>query len=494
MRTFSFAVWLAAAPLAGAADLYVGGNGNDNLTVSSPSAPFRSLGKAAGLVNPGDTVWVMNGTFAPVKLTRPGTAQARITWKAYPGHTPEIVSTAWHAIEVTASWQTIDGLTLTGNNDNVYLQDAEADYALTDGSPLYNGNGITLDNRQATVKTHHLTVQNCVIRKFGGGGIAAIETDYVVIENNQVYENAWYSRYGNSGITLFTANAEIASGYRNIIRGNRMWNNRGLVMWKAKGKYSDGNGFILDISNASYSGRTLVANNLSVGNGGSGLHAFQAKHADFVNNTAYMNGDKVGYADIYAQESDDIKFYNNVVFSRNGGKANTNQLNTNVVYDYNVYYNGTREAQGTHDIVGDPHFIQRSLDMSVADFRLLGDSVALDNATVISGTTPVSDIDGVVRPKGPGVDRGAFEYNILPRIVSSLTVSGKKGTALSYTIGAYNYPTSFGAAPLPGGLSVNTSTGVISGTPTVSGTFNVTVSATNTVGTGSAVVKFTIAP
>src|SRR5206468_2952173 len=84
-----------------------------------------------------------------------------------------------------------------------------------------------------------------------------------------------------------------------------------------------------------------------------------------------------------------------------------------------------------------------------------------------------------------------------PVIISSLTASGKQGVAFSsYTITATNNPTSFGASGLPSGLNVNTSTGAITGTPTVnSGTpFNVTISATNTGGTGTATLALTIAP
>lgn len=80
-----------------------------------------------------------------------------------------------------------------------------------------------------------------------------------------------------------------------------------------------------------------------------------------------------------------------------------------------------------------------------------------------------------------------------PVISSALTRSITVGTAMSaYTITASNRPTSYGATNLPAGLSVNTSTGVISGTPTTAGTVNTTISATNSGGTGSATLVFTI--
>lgn len=79
-----------------------------------------------------------------------------------------------------------------------------------------------------------------------------------------------------------------------------------------------------------------------------------------------------------------------------------------------------------------------------------------------------------------------------PVITSTLIVPGTQGTPLSYQITASNSPTTFGASNLPTGLTVTTFNGVISGTPTVSGTINSTITATNSGGTGSATLLFSI--
>jgi hypothetical protein len=78
-----------------------------------------------------------------------------------------------------------------------------------------------------------------------------------------------------------------------------------------------------------------------------------------------------------------------------------------------------------------------------------------------------------------------------PVITSSLTASGNVGSAFTYDMVATNSPTSYNAIGLPSGLSINTTTGQISGTPTAAGVFNVTISATNAYGTDSETLEIT---
>jgi len=69
-----------------------------------------------------------------------------------------------------------------------------------------------------------------------------------------------------------------------------------------------------------------------------------------------------------------------------------------------------------------------------------------------------------------------------PIVTSSSMVVAFAGAPFTYQIAATNTPTSYGAANLPAGLTINTATGLISGIPAASGNF--TVSATNAFGTG----------
>jgi len=75
-----------------------------------------------------------------------------------------------------------------------------------------------------------------------------------------------------------------------------------------------------------------------------------------------------------------------------------------------------------------------------------------------------------------------------PVITSPLHSSGTVGAAYSYQITGTNGPTSFNATGLPTGITVNTATSLISGTPLSAGTFSVTLTATNGGGTGTAIL------
>jgi hypothetical protein len=77
---------------------------------------------------------------------------------------------------------------------------------------------------------------------------------------------------------------------------------------------------------------------------------------------------------------------------------------------------------------------------------------------------------------------------------STLSQTATEGVAYAgYTIEANKSPTSFEAIGLPMGLTVNTTTGDISGTPTVTGPFTVTIFASNAFGTGSSQFTLTVA-
>ncbi|HSH95701.1 MAG TPA: putative Ig domain-containing protein, partial [Roseimicrobium sp.] len=107
------------------------------------------------------------------------------------------------------------------------------------------------------------------------------------------------------------------------------------------------------------------------------------------------------------------------------------------------------------------------------------------------GTFPIT----ISATNAAGTASATFLLRVVPpepAITSPLTASAMVGTPFTYAIGGTNSPTSYNAIGLPSGLSINTSTGVISGTLTVSGISEITISATNAFGTGKAGLILTV--
>ena len=82
--------------------------------------------------------------------------------------------------------------------------------------------------------------------------------------------------------------------------------------------------------------------------------------------------------------------------------------------------------------------------------------------------------------------------NTSPVVNSPLTASATVGQPFSYQITATNSPSSYAASGLPAGLTIN-SLGRISGTPSTSGTYNVTITVTNSTASASKTLVITTA-
>jgi parallel beta-helix repeat protein len=435
---------------------YVSGTGNDNNNGTSSTTPFRTLQKAADLTNPGDTVFIMNGTYT----SRSGEPGKYIRYKAYPGHKPVLKATKnWIGIKVDgAAYILIEGLTLIGNNTNVTLAQALTQLKDTNGDgkpdtvdarPEYAGNGIAVYFKYENYAqpSHHVIVRNNSVEKFGGGGIESYGADFLVIEDNRVDANSWYSPYDNSGISVYQ-NRDTQpgyAGYRFVIRRNISTNNRNFIPNLVTSDFpggpvpTDGNGIIIDDSKngqsdgrpavngipqdfGPYTGKISVTNNIVHDNFGRGIHVFESDNVYVINNTSFSNSydPAIPQGEISVINSDTVRVYNNIMapYQYRSGVTNRNfrssTANRNVVIDYNLSFGGTGFFDPNSD-VSDPVATRNNLigvnprfvNAATRNFKLQTSSPAIDKGSL--SYLVQSDFVKSLRPKGAGVDMGAYE-------------------------------------------------------------------------------------
>ena len=154
-------------------------------------------------------------------------------------------------------------------------------------------------------------------------------------------------------------------------------------------------------------------------------------------------------------------------------------------------------AAGT---AGQPYSYQITANNSPSSFNASGlpPGLQLNTSTgMISGTPTAGGIfDVAVVAHGPVKTVQATVRIVIngPKITSSLSPFADVGRAFSYQISASSSASSYTAAGLPAGLSLDPITGLISGTPVEVGTFDVNVAAQTTGGLAVALVRITVRP
>jgi len=395
-----------------AADYFVKNGGNDGLDGLSLANAWATLGHAAGLVNPGDTVHVQNGDYQGFYLTRSGTAGNPITFLAEGA-----------AVRITAdNGTTPDGINLEGPSHVVI-------------------DGFVVDHRTRAgiraVLGAFVTIRNCTMGFNGRWGFLSGFVDDLVIENNAAHDSQ--IEHG-----IYVGN----SGDRPVIRGNRVWANHANGIHMNGDESQGGDGVI--------SG-ALVERNVIYGNGvagGSGINMDGVSDSVVRNNLLYDNhasGISLYRIDGGSGSHDNLVVNNTIVNAADGRWAvninngsSGNRIVNNVLYTYHAFrgvitvdtssrpglvsdYNSVMDrfsTDGGDTVIGlaawqalgyDTHsFVAAPPALFVApgsDFHLLATSPALDAGTVVGA--PGVDLEGNPRPVGAGVDLGAYERQLV---------------------------------------------------------------------------------
>ena len=438
-----------------------GNNINNGTSITTAKKDFTFCNGSTTALAAGDTVFIMNGTYLStankpiLKLNYIGTAAKPIVFTNYKNHTPvfkyidspnELISFTW---ATKTAYVVINGLKLEGNNAQITLAEAmnQTNNCLngTLGQPTqakYNVDGFGLyDNGTGC---GHITISNCDISNFPGGGIATGGLDYFIVENCKVYNNGWYAIDGNSGISVLQCknlDNHVGVEFSIIIRNNIAFNNINYLPWNNSPRcnFTDGNGIIIDhLTQFAYNGKVLVENNICYDNGGGGIQFFKSENGTIRNNTLYKNGKQDGYANAPGYKSGEfsmynstnVKLYNNIIFpipgkaSVTSGAADITKVSGNNIIASSLPWDFTFSA--TDKLNTDPQFV----NAAAGDFRLKCTSPAYNGGTNAANLFSPFDIVGTKRPNSLKPDVGAYEINCAPLPVvvidySITTIDGK---------------------------------------------------------------------
>jgi parallel beta-helix repeat protein len=292
------------------------GGGNDGNDGSSPDKAKRSLQDVLRHVKPGQQVLLMNGEYRDLAsagevhywMKNSGQPNNWIKIGAAPGHRPVIKATRGTALLIDGDYVEVSGLTIQGSGFNTS-----------------NSWGVGI----AVADSHHVNVIGNRVSGMPQTGIGIARTSNFRVLNNVVYENSFWHDSSGSGINIFHQKnygfGPTAGPYHDLIMGNRTYRNENKVFskWQNRPVITDGNGIIVDSNKETgYSGRTLVANNLSFDNGGRGINVWASNNVDVMFNTTYHNVRTSniigGGAEIGFGRGQNIRVTNNVVWARSG--------------------------------------------------------------------------------------------------------------------------------------------------------------------------------
>jgi hypothetical protein len=211
-----------------------------------------------------------------------------------------------------------------------------------DGARYVEVRGLSVTNRGigdciGVRASAHVRIIATATRDCGGGGIAMMQSDHMRIEGNLVLRTSFMSPWQNSGISIYQAQSrDAALGGHAVIANNVSAFNDNRAPAPGQRYATDGNGIIIDdgrnTQNNSRVGRyphaVLVENNLTLGNGGSGIRVFASDNVTIRRNTSFHNDQtnsprQQERSELSAIDCGLCRFERNVAVSASGERAAT---------------------------------------------------------------------------------------------------------------------------------------------------------------------------
>ena len=284
--------------------LFVSTTGSD-AAPGTIDRPYRTVEFGLKNLARGQTLFIRGGKYynrapdgttdALLVVTDRGTGVADDQWLTvcgYPGERPQLYAndTDVGAVLIEATDRVhIEGLELIGPADGLDRPPSRG----ADAKGVWIGHYPYLES-----EAHYVRVWNNWIHGFGASGVQANLANDIDIRGNRIWDNAHWSDFATSGISIFRPAARAPGNvdpYGIYLVGNILWNNSmddSLYNSKNANGITDGNCIIID-ENGHYTDRsqtrTLIRNNICADNGGTGVAMTRSQNAEIVNNTFYLD-------------------------------------------------------------------------------------------------------------------------------------------------------------------------------------------------------------
>jgi hypothetical protein len=516
---------------------YVAPNGVDAPGGGTPGNPWATLTYACtNIPDDGSTVLAMNGTYnGRVRLNRRftnhTTFKAMNPYLAVLQHTNEQVLTSFGGANFT-----IEGFRFTRPVNAPAALIVQIQQAGSDGSvpaeDIIIRNNIFHDSYNNDLLKINNVCDNILVEGnlFYNQSGSDEHIDVNGVTNVTIQDNVFFNDFAGSG----RPNNNDTSSYIVIKNSGDLPLNQDFIVrrniflnWEG----STGSNFLLigeDGKPFIEAQNLLVENNLMIGNSANTMRAAfgvkSGKNVTFRNNTVVGNLPSLAFALRINRENativnEDIFFYNNIWSDPTTTMEDFSDgepvESTNVILDNNLYYNGGNAlppgdvlspSDDANAVIGNPVLTtQAGLVLPrwvpASQQFLSGNTTIRDEFLRLASTygspgsgsaafdasdptqTPADDILGNARDSNSDLgDLDTDSVGVLITVNPSSLPNGSIGTPYSQMItasgGTAPYSFAVTSGTLPNGLNLN-SNGLLSGDPTTTGTFNFTVTATD---------------
>ncbi len=395
-------------------NIFVSTTGDDSSGDGTIDNPFRTIGHAAALALPGDTVFVRAGTYrnadfddgdiwtgeTVAQIECDGAENNYITFTPHPGEEAIIEFDGTYGILVkNASYVRVVGFVFDGVADDISEQEAvdawglykdasgvihdlseEMGIDITDpaliGQTLnkpptpniqkpskYNGRALVANS------SHHIEFLENTVRNVPSSAIRAQQSDYVTIARNTVSNNTYWTSQGVGAITVAEATVlpegDTYDGVKIMLLQNNVYENENrLISWNPSKSFvnfviDEGTGLFLTRNKNTYAhGRILISNNLSYLNGASGIVCHHTNRAIIEHNSTYGNGttNHGTPGGIGVNASDDVMIVSNIAYSQphKWALGILAEPVTNLEIDANIVFNNNGSVDAIRNTSANP--------------------------------------------------------------------------------------------------------------------------------------------